>query len=142
MNDEWRQPTTELRIAIQALTNEHAWRLDHGYADTLHELYSEDGELLGLPPRDLVGRSALAAWGAERVMLARTSRHVETNQRLTWKEATLHGVLYASVYRSDTADTTNTSPLLVGDYEDEYVQEGGLWLIRRRVIRRAFRATS
>lgn len=130
----------ETRLAIQALTAEHAYRLDHGQADILHELYSEDGEMLGLPPRDLIGREALAAWGAERVKLARTSRHVETNHRLMWVDGELKGTLCATVYRSDGPDTSETAPFMVGDYEDDFVQENGEWKIRRRVIRRAFRA--
>lgn len=132
--------TAELRLAIQALTAEHAWRLDHGAADTLHELYARDGELLNLPPRDLVGREAIRAWGAQRVLLPRVSRHVETNHRLHWDGTVLRGTLYACVYRAATAqDTAQTAPFMVGDYEDEYVREGDAWLIRRRVIRRAFR---
>lgn len=132
----------ETRSAIQALTVEHAYKLDHGQADTLHELYTADGELLGLPPRDLIGKEALAGWGADRVKLARTSRHVETNHRLVWDNGTLKGTVCATVYRSDTADTSNTAPFMIGDYEDEYVQEAGEWKFRRRVIRRAFRIKS
>lgn len=132
----------ETRLAIQALTAEHAYRLDHGQADTIYELYAPDGELLGLPPRDLIGSEALAAWGAERVKLPRTSRHVETNHRLVWDEGTLKGTLCTTVYRSDSEDTTKTAPFMVGDYEDEYIQRDGEWRILRRVIRRAFRVQS
>src|SRR5918999_6176234 len=46
----------ETRLSVQALTAEHAYRLDHGRADTLHELYSADGGLLRLSPRDPIGR--------------------------------------------------------------------------------------
>lgn len=138
---ETRPISPELREEILALTNEHAWRLDHSAADTLHELYSSDGELLSLPPRDLIGNEAIRAWGAERVKLPRISRHVESNHRLFWRDGSLRGTLYACVYRSETAPATDTSPLMVGDYEDEYTQEGGRWLIRRRVIRGAFRAS-
>src|SRR5262245_9103792 len=130
--------STALRLEIQALTAEHAYRLDHGAADTLHQLYSADGRLLGLPPRDLVGREAIAAWGAERVKLPRVSRHVETNHRLWWSDEGLCGTLYASVFRSETPDAVDTTPLMVGDYEDLYVKEDGEWRIRRRVIRKAF----
>ncbi|HVR50059.1 MAG TPA: nuclear transport factor 2 family protein [Pseudorhodoferax sp.] len=132
--------TPALRQSILDLTHEHAWRLDHGAADTLHELYAEQGELLQLPPRDLIGRDAIRAWGAERVKLPRVSRHVETNHRLFWQDGVLRGTLYASVYRSETPVATETAPLMVGDYEDAYVFESGRWLIRQRVIRAAFRA--
>jgi hypothetical protein len=142
-SSDWRRPDAGLRLAIQALTHEHAWRLDHGQADRLHELYTDDGAMIGLPPRDVVGRDALKVWGVERVKLPRVSRHVETNQRLVWKDGVLHGVLYATVYRSESPDdTAGTAPFLIGDYEDEYAFEGGVWLIRRRVIRRAFRVAA
>ncbi|MDQ0044570.1 nuclear transport factor 2 family protein [Variovorax boronicumulans] len=140
MSNSERPVPIEVCLAIQALTNEHAWRLDHGASDTLHELYASNGELLQLPPRDLVGREAIKAWGADRVKLPRISRHVETNHRVFWQAGILKGTLYASVYRSETEPATDMQPLIVGDYEDEYVLEDGRWLIRQRVIRRAFRA--
>lgn len=139
MNNPERQVSVEVRLAILALTNEHAWRLDHGAADTLFELYAEDGELLQLPPRDLIGRDAIKAWGAERVKLPRVSRHVETNHRIFWQGGKLRGTLYASVYRCEAEPATDTQPFMVGDYEDEYVLSGTRWLIRRRVIRKAIR---
>ena len=136
------EPDTETRLAIQALTAEHAYRLDHGQADTLHELYTGDGELLGLPPKDLIGKEAISAWGIARAALPRTSRHIETNHRLHWEDDRLHGTLYATVHRSDTADTTDTAPFMVGDYEDEYALVDGRWRIRRRTIRRGFRVAT
>ena len=129
----------ELRLEILSLTHEHAWRLDHGVADTLHELYAADGQLLQLPPRDLVGREAIRAWGAERVKLSRVSRHVETNHRVFWDGDRLKGTLYATVYRCDSEPATDTQPFMVGDYEDEYVLEEGRWRILQRVIRKAIR---
>ncbi|WP_144140796.1 nuclear transport factor 2 family protein [Paraburkholderia sp. BCC1884] len=131
--------TPDIRQEIQALIAEHAWLLDHGASDKLYNLYSVNGELLNLPPRDLVGRDAIEEWGRERVKLPRVSRHVETNHRLYWDGEVLRGTLYASVYRSEEAPAIETAPFMVGDYEDEYVLEDGKWLIRRRVIRKAFR---
>lgn len=127
------------RDEIIALTVEHAYRLDHGMADMLHELYTHDGELLGLPPQDLIGREAIKAWGAGRVLLARTSRHVETNHRVVWNAGVLTCTLLATVYRSDTEDMTNTKPFMIGDYEDIYEREDGQWKIRQRIIRKSFR---
>ena len=129
----------DLRLEIQALTAEHAWLLDHGGADQLYKLYASQGELLNLPPRDLIGRDAIAAWGRERVKLPRLSRHIETNHRLYWDAEVLRGTLCATVYRSEDGSSAQTVPLMVGDYEDEYAAESGAWCIRRRVIRKAFR---
>ncbi|WP_234195672.1 nuclear transport factor 2 family protein [Pseudacidovorax sp. NFM-22] len=139
MNHPERPITPELRLALLALTHEHAWRLDHGAADTLHELYAEDGELLQLPPRDLIGREAIRAWGADRVKLPRVSRHVETNHRFFWDGERLRGTLYATVYRCESEPATETRPFMVGDYLDEYVQVNGTWLIRQRIIAKALR---
>ena len=55
---------------------------------------------------------------------------------------TLRGTVCASVQSSDTADTTHTAPFMVGDYEDEYVQETWEWKFQRRTITRAFRIQS
>ena len=42
-------------VELSRLVTEHAWRVDNGRADTVHELYADDGELT-LPP----GLSAVA----------------------------------------------------------------------------------
>lgn len=131
----------ETRFAIQELVTEHSYVVDHGHADRLADLYTEDGEMIGLPPANLVGRSAIREWGQTRVLLTtRTSRHIESNLRVFWEGSVLRGTLSVIMFRSDTEDVSDTRPKMVGDYEDEYAREGDRWLIRRRVIRRAFAA--
>ena len=40
-------------VELSRLVIEHAWRADHGRADTIHELYVDDGVLdVGMPLRD------------------------------------------------------------------------------------------
>lgn len=133
---------TTLLLEIQQLSAEHAYRIDHNQADTLHELFAEQGSLLGLPPKDLIGRDAIAAWGVERVKLARTCRHMETNHRVYLEGDRILGTVYATVYRTDSEDTTNTAPFMIGDYEDEYVVENGRVVFLTRTIKRAFRVGS
>lgn len=133
---------TTLLLEIQQLSAEHAYRIDHNQADTLHELFAERGSLLGLPPKDLIGRDAIAAWGVERVKLARTCRHMETNHRVYLEGDRILGTVYATVYRTDSEDTTNTAPFMIGDYEDEYVVENGRVVFLTRTIKRAFRVGS
>lgn len=126
-------------ITIQQLVTEHSYLVDHGRADELASLYTPDGELLGLPPKDLLGREHIAEWGRNRVMMTnRTARHVESNLRLSWDHDTLRGTLSVMMFRSDTADLSGTSPQMVGEYQDEYSFGAEGWLIRRRSIQRVF----
>ena len=63
------------------LVTEHAWRVDQGRADTVHELYVDDGVLdVGTPLR---GRQAIREWGRQLVEgpPARPIRHVCGNVR-------------------------------------------------------------
>ncbi|CAN5204465.1 hypothetical protein BH09ACT6_BH09ACT6_05120 [soil metagenome] len=132
---------TETRLAIQELVTEHSYLVDHGRAEELAGLYGPDGELLGLPPANLIGRNAIAGWGRDRVrMTNRTSRHIESNLRLEWAGDSLTGLMSVMMFRSDTDDLTNTTPSMVGNYHDEYVQIDDVWYFRRRRIVRAFAA--
>jgi ketosteroid isomerase-like protein len=137
-----RKVDLETRVAIQDLVTEHSHLVDHGHADRLADLYTEDGELIGLPPANLLGRRAIREWGEQRVLLTtRTSRHIESNLRVFWDGNVLRGTLSVVMFRSDTEDVSDTRPKMVGDYEDEFARDGDRWRIRRRIIRRAFAAS-
>src|SRR3954471_671674 len=49
-------------LQLSRLVTEAAWRVDIGQADTLHELFVDDGELI-VPPTNLRGRQAIQEWG-------------------------------------------------------------------------------
>jgi hypothetical protein len=51
---------------LSCLVVEHTWRVDNGRADTVHELYVDDGELL-VGPTPLRGREAIREWGRRTV---------------------------------------------------------------------------
>ena len=53
-------------VQLSRLVTEHAWRVDHGRADTIHELYVDDGELI-VGPTPLRGRAAILEWGRQLV---------------------------------------------------------------------------
>jgi hypothetical protein len=68
-------------VELSRLVTEHAWRVDHGRADTVHELYVDDGVLdVGTPVR---GRQAIREWGRQLIATApwRSIRHVCANMR-------------------------------------------------------------
>jgi SnoaL-like protein len=69
-------------VELSRLVTEHAWRADQGRADTIHELYVDDGELV-VGPTPLRGREAILEWGRQLAVNApwRSIRHVCGNMR-------------------------------------------------------------
>ena len=90
------------RHAIETLVIEHAWLIDHGQADRVVDLYTEEAEVLGIGP-DKAGRLAIAAWAAERAaMTTRCSRHLHSNLRLLAIDADqVEGTVALTLYRHD-----------------------------------------
>lgn len=109
------------RVAIEDLIIEHAWLIDHGRANELPDLYTEDGRMLGLGG-DIVGRAAITAWSERRAaMQERTSRHAYSNLRLVPEtDDCVRGSMIVTVYRRDGVTVGPATPLMVGDYEDVY----------------------
>jgi hypothetical protein len=69
-------------VQLSRLVIEHIWRNDNGHADTLHELYTDDAELM-LPQTPLHGRQAIYEWGRQIAANPpwHSIRHVCTNMR-------------------------------------------------------------
>src|SRR6476619_5799927 len=72
-------------VQLSRLVTEHAWRADQGRADTIHELYIDDGEL-SLGPSALRGREAILDWGRQLVANPpwRVIRHICGNMRFIY----------------------------------------------------------
>ncbi len=111
----------DIRHAIEALVYEHAWLIDHGLADRLPDLYTDDGRVLGVGP-DKVGRQAIADWAGQRAaMTGRRSRHVQSNLRLaSVSPGVVRGTVVLTLYRHDGDAKADPVPFLVGEYEDLY----------------------
>ena len=129
-----------VRDAIAALVAEHSWMIDHGQADRVPELFTEDGRLFGGGP-DLIGLDAIRAWSVRRAaMRERTSRHVCTNLRLTRvSDDEVRGTGILTLYRRDGPGPGDATPLLVGDYDDIYRRGAdGTWRFAERRITPTF----
>lgn len=139
VTNEPNRVTAEVRAGIEELVAEHAWVLDHGDPRLLPELYTDEGQLLGLGD-PLVGRAALQRWADRRATLTeRTSRHVHTNLRLrSGEDGTVGGTLMTLLYRHDGEGTGPSWPMLVLDYTDVYARDGDRWLFASRSIERVF----
>ena len=129
-------------IALSRLVIEHAWRIDSGKADTLHELYTEDGELYVLPA-PLLGRSAIHQWGLQMVKAPpwRSVRHVCSNMRFVSLGADeAEGVSVFTVYMAEGKERASPIPWSVGEDHDRFVRTDLGWRFAERRWRELFSA--
>jgi hypothetical protein len=120
-------------VQLSRLVMEHAWRTDVGRADTVHELYVEDGVLdLGTPLR---GRKAIYEWGLKLVEAPpwRSIQHVCGSLRfLSDGPNNATGITYMIVFMVAGNDPTSTLPWSVGEDHDQYVRTPQGWRLRSR----------
>src|SRR3981081_751574 len=67
-------------LQLAQLVTEIAWRIDHGQADTVHELFVDEGEM-SLGQTILRGREEIRQGGRKRAVATYRTRHVSTNMR-------------------------------------------------------------
>jgi hypothetical protein len=121
-------------LQLSRLVIEHIWRNDNGHADTLHELYTDEGELM-LPQTPLRGRQAIYEWG--RQIVANTPwysiRHVCTNMRFVAvgpDEA--EGTTTLTVFMTTEPGVGTTLPWSVGEDYDRFVRTKDGWKLASR----------
>jgi hypothetical protein len=78
MGDQLVTAADHLQLA--RLVTEISWRIDHGKADTVHELFVDEGTMT-LGPTTLSGREQIREWGRQRAGATYRTRHVCTNMR-------------------------------------------------------------
>ena len=148
MNDD-AMARAALRAEIEELLIETAYLLDRGRFDELVGHYTDECEIVRpLPPFTgaeqgvIHGRAALAESyaGPEWPRTPRTMRHVITNMRVEVMAAgRVRSVCTWTGYRYEGSGLSVSSPMAVGDYEDELCRESdGCWRIDRRRIVIAF----
>lgn len=131
--NDFRAVEPETRSAIEALINEAMWRLDHGRADLLWELYAEDGFSDG-PMGRMEGRESIRAWGMKRAQMPQQSigRHHINGIRLVWEGAELTGCVQYATHRDSTDNPL--VPASIGEFHEVYRQEDGVWKYASRKI--------
>jgi len=123
--------TPEDRQAIEALSVEWAWRLDHARWREVLELMTEDAVInlfgVDMSPADF------GAWADERATRPeRRTQHQVTNLRMravAERSASGHASL---VLRAVDADRREPAVEFVGEYRDEYRRTADGWRIYRR----------
>ena len=120
-------------IELSRLVIEHGWRTDNGRADTVHELYVDDGVLdLGSPMR---GRLAIRDWGRQLVQSPpwRIIRHVCGNMRFVADGPNdAHGTTVLTVFMVAGPAAPTTVAFDVGEDHDRFVRTDDGWRIASR----------
>ena len=124
-------------VQLSRLVNEHAWRADNGRADTIHDLYIDDGELI-LGPSPLRGREAIREWGRQLVANPpwRVIRHVCGNMRFVSNGPDqAEGTTILTVFMVAGSEAPTTQPFSVGEDHDRFIrtEEGWRFVSRRWV---------
>jgi len=121
-------------VQLSRLVIQHAWRVDNGRADTIHELYVDDGEL-ALPPGPVRGRDSLRAWGRQIVDHTpwQTIRHVCGNMRFVYDgHNAAIGTTVLTVFMVAGEQASTTVPFDVGEDHDSFVRTEQGWRFASR----------
>ncbi len=122
--------------------------VDHGQAQQIADLFSEDGVWTAPGAGTLTGRDELrAGLGERQAKTSRVARHVCSNLLLdVLDEDTAQGVVYVTIYRHDRPEGESDQdvapvdlPLMLGEYRDRYVRTPKGWRFARREVAVAFR---
>jgi hypothetical protein len=120
-------------IALTRLVTELVWRIDHGLADEIDELFMDDGEMtLGLI--SMRGRAELKKWGRDRDRSATRTHHVCTNMRfLAVGDDQAEGTTILTVYQAEATSREQTIPAAIAVYQDRFgrTPEGWRFVSRR-----------
>jgi hypothetical protein len=121
-------------LALSRLVEEISWRIDHGRADSVWELFVPDGVLAagGTP---LIGRDAIRAWGRARVASAARTRHIISGMRFTdGGDGRATGSTLLTVFIHEGDGRGPATPSVVGEDTDEFVRTDAGW----RFVSRTF----
>ena len=123
----------------ERLVTAYCHYVDHGSAERIAELFSEDGVWTSAEVT-MDGREAIQkAMAVREANAARMSRHVCNNFMLNIIDADhAEGTVYLTLYRYDGKEGRALSPLegpvMVGEYRDQFVRTEDGWRISRREI--------
>jgi uncharacterized protein (TIGR02246 family) len=122
------------RVAIEDLIATYLYRLDHGEAVTLAELFTEDGVLDVAATGPLTGKQAIRAYYARR-STTRTTRHVSTNLHIIFDDATHVRAVHTLTYYAAEGmpPLPSMAPAGVADYAETLVKGAdGKWRFKHR----------
>ena len=125
----------EVRIALLDLVHEFAYLVDFGPAETIADLFVEDGWYAWGAKRS-VGRDAIRETYRQRAARGiRTARHLCTNLRVSMVgDHEARGQSIWLIFAEDGPPPHPAVPLLVADVHDVYVRRDDRWLFQSRQL--------
>ena len=123
------------RSEIDQLLATFAYLLDHGRADEVAALFTEDGAFVS-PLATLRGRAELTAGFGTRARQTHVTRHLHANLYLRPEsDHRARGTVALTVYRAPGPQLAPPRPFLVADCEDAYERgPDHVWRIAERAI--------
>jgi hypothetical protein len=125
-------------LSLSRLVVEIAWRIDHGQADRVWELFVADG-ILDSSGTALVGHDAIRHWGRARVASTIQTRHICSGMRFTdrgGRRAT--GSTLLTVFMHDGDGRGPALPAIVGEDTDEFIRTDAGWRFASRTFETLF----
>jgi hypothetical protein len=116
-------------VALTGLVHEILWRIDHGKADTIYELWTEDGELFYDGAVVRAGRDELKEWGRTRLP-PESIQHLAMNLRFAAdgpESATGTGAEIVFFDDQERRGPQATLPLNLGDWSFRFARTDGGW---------------
>ena len=129
--EDWR--------ALNDLVHEFAYRVDFGPAETIADLFIEDG-WYGWGEKRSVGRDAIRdAYRQRAARGLRTARHLCTNLRFSMlSDDKAQGQSIWLLFAEDGPPPHPAAPLLVADVNDVFVRQDNRWLFESRQLTDVF----
>lgn len=141
-NDSANALTERDRQELTDLVVEFAWRVDHRSADTIHELVTDD-VFIQMAYGPLVGKDAVKAWGRDRAVVDRTTRHIMTNFRFrVVGKNKVEGSSMSVIFRSEGSQIAPPLPWAVTECSDVFVRQEGTWKFASHITEDVYRSAT
>lgn len=119
-------------VTLSRLVVEITWRIDHGQADRVWELFVPDG-VLDSGGTPLVGHDAIRDWGRVRAASTMRTRHICSGMRsIDRGDARATGSTLLTVFMHDGDGRGPAVPAVVGEDTDEFIRTDVGWRFASR----------
>jgi SnoaL-like domain len=130
------------RLKIGDLIVEFAWRVDHGLASSMHEIVTDDIEMV-LTKGTMIGKDAVKDWGIKRDAAGRTTSHLMSNIRFSHvARDRVEADSSAVIFVHGGGDVGPALPWAVTEYHDIFVKDEEGWKFKSRVSKDVFMSDS